>query len=125
MSSNKEKKGFKKNKTFKEKKIFYQERQKFFDAVKLARNDEYPIITYKKEQYKLVSLDNMKELPNITEDGYGYGYAVMFNNSYKSNQVVEFHYGNRNNLSVWGDNCWVRYDFSRILCYAIKMNKHK
>ena len=107
------------DKPLSEKKVFYKERQKFFDAIKEARLKKEPVVTYNKQRYKLTfPTDDQGKLRHDE----GYGFAVIFNKAFKSHSVVEFHHGNRNGMSMWGHKVWSRQDFSRILCYAEKIN---
>jgi len=106
-----------KDKTFKEKEIFYKERQKFFDAVKAAKDGENPIVTYKKERYRLFHPESVwlhvEKNPN--------GNVVMFNKAFKSNIVATYSYGNKSGMSIWGEKHWSRRDWTRILCFAEKI----
>jgi len=104
--------------TFKEKKTFYKERQKFFDAVTAAKNGEFPVITYNGERYKLFTVENDYQYA----DKEHYGYCVVFNKAFKSNIIADWSYGNKSGMSIDGNKYYSRRDWSRVLCFAKKIN---
>ncbi|MGK0174069.1 MAG: hypothetical protein ACI9AT_000432 [Ulvibacter sp.] len=106
------------DKTFKEKKVFYKQRQRFFDAVKCAKNGERPVITYKGERYVLFSPDNYFQYA----DENRHGFCVMFHKKLKHNVVVSWHYGNKSGWTMQSDNYYCKHDWSRLLCFAEKIN---
>jgi len=108
-----------KDKTFKEKKVFYKERQKFFDAVKACNNGNDNItIKYNGEIYRLVSTNSFSEYI----DNVRHGYAVIFSKAYKSNTIIVWNYGSRNGFKWYTENNnYVSGDRSKILCFAEKV----
>jgi len=107
-----------KDKTFKEKKVFYKERQVFFDAVKSDKDGEDSVIKYSGEMYKLVS---PVEFWEYVEDKWQ-GKCVIFSKAYKSNTIVDWWYSSRNGFrfdNEKGDKS--RKDKENVLCFAEKI----
>jgi hypothetical protein len=76
-----------KDKTFKEKKAFYKERQVFFDAVKLAKEGEESVIKYKGEIYNLLVTVDVAIYPGR--------HSVLWEQSIGSGCVSVFRYLNK------------------------------
>jgi len=100
--------------TFKEKRLFYKERQKFFEVVKSARKNEYPVITYNKKRYKLFSVEN-----NNIDD---FSFAAVFSKTFKSNMIVDMWHRHKTGLGLSNGDYFVRHNDSLILCYAKELN---
>lgn len=111
-----------KDKSFKEKKAFYKERQKFFDAVKLARLGENPVIKYKDRMYKLVYCDFVKSVPSFW-DYLWYkknGFIVIYSKKYKSHTIVEYMYSDKYGFRWFSENGKISRDLDKVLCFAEK-----
>ena len=107
------------DKNLKEKQEFYKERQKLFDAVKSAREGNFPVITFKGERYKLLIPE--KHFPYI--ENKRDGKAVIFSKLYKSHTLVDWYYGNKSGFRWCSEtNKYIKGNYSKILCYAEKVN---
>jgi hypothetical protein len=110
--------------TFKEKKKFYKERQKFFDAVKLARQGEFPVVTYNGERYRLVYVEDFyKKRWDNQYLNKRHGFAVIYSKKYKSNTIVEWCYGSKYGFTWISENGKPKKgNYKKILCFAEKIN---
>lgn len=103
-------------------KIFYKERQKFFDAVKAARTGEFPVITYNKRRYKLVGFTSKEDFNNYIQEKR-FGYYVFYSKKRRYTIIQRWLFTNRNLLHTYDNKEWLtRLEQKHVLCFAELLN---
>jgi hypothetical protein len=107
------------NKSLKDKKVFYKQRQFFFDAVRLSNNgSDNEVVKYNNNEYRLITPNSF----NDYVDEKRHGYCVIFSKKYKSNMITIWNYSDRNGFTYFSENNKKSRNKEKVLCFAEIIN---